>query len=65
MKLFVCALIRLWQWGIAPWLGPHCRYEVSCSELTRRAVLERGVLRGLAAGARRILTCHPWGGDGA
>lgn len=34
-----------------------CKHEVSCSEFTKRSILEKGVLRGGALGLKRILTC--------
>lgn len=59
MRNVVNALIRCYQWAVSPLLGGWCRYQPSCSEYTRRAVLVHGVIKGLAMGSWRILRCHP------
>lgn len=61
MRRCVAGLIRLYQLCLSPLLGQNCRFIPSCSEATRRAVLQEGILRGLRRGARQILRCHPWG----
>ena len=40
--------------------GGACRYEKSCSEYTKQAILERGTLKGVILGFRRVLSCNPW-----
>ncbi|MBN1912490.1 MAG: membrane protein insertion efficiency factor YidD [Pirellulales bacterium] len=61
----VIGLIRLYQRWISPMLGPHCRFEPTCSEYFILAVRKYGLVRGSARGVWRILRCHPWsrGGD--
>lgn len=59
----VVALIRAYQWAFS-WTPPRCRFYPSCSQYTLEAVQRRGVLRGLALGARRISRCHPWNPGG-
>jgi len=59
-KLFIFP-IRVYQATISPLLGPKCRHEPSCSEYTAQAIMEWGVLKGTALGAKRISKCHPWG----
>ncbi len=61
--IFVAA-IRLYQWFIAPLVGPACRYMPSCSEYAREAVVTHGPLAGAWLAVRRLLRCHPWGGEG-
>lgn len=56
-------LVRLYQWGISPLLGPRCRYWPSCSHYTVEALRVHGPLKGGSMAARRILRCHP-GADG-
>jgi putative membrane protein insertion efficiency factor len=57
-------LIRIYQWVISPWLGPKCRYTPTCSNYAIEALRKHGVFRGTWLAARRISSCHPWGGSG-
>jgi putative membrane protein insertion efficiency factor len=57
-------LIRCYQLGLSPLLGPACRYEPSCSQYALEAVERHGVVRGLWLGARRLGRCHPLGDHG-
>ena len=57
-------LIKAYQYGIRPMLGPRCRFFPSCSEYTADAISEYGVLRGSAMGATRLVKCHPWHAGG-
>lgn len=56
--------IRLYQWGISPYLGANCRYTPTCSHYMIEAIEEWGLVRGLSLGIKRIGRCHPWGGHG-
>ena len=58
------ALIRAYQLGISPWLGPACRFHPSCSEYARIAIERDGVWRGGLRALRRLGRCHPLGGGG-
>lgn len=40
--------------------GGTCRYEVSCSEYTKQAILSFGVQKGIGMGFKRILSCNRW-----
>lgn len=42
--------------------GKVCRFEPSCSEYTKGAILSDGLIRGVFLGMKQILRCHPWGG---
>ncbi|MEY4547305.1 MAG: hypothetical protein RL685_3500 [Pseudomonadota bacterium] len=57
-------LIRIYQWLLAPLLGPCCRFEPSCSRYTISCIERAGALRGLWWGLRRILRCHPFSAGG-
>lgn len=57
-------LIRAYQWIISPWLGANCRFEPSCSHYAETAIARFGVWRGSWLALRRVLRCHPWGGQG-
>ncbi|MEK7523715.1 MAG: membrane protein insertion efficiency factor YidD [Patescibacteria group bacterium] len=60
-------LIQLYQKTLSPDHGlfkvffPHgyCKFQPSCSEYTRLAILHRGVLVGCSKGVWRILRCNP------
>ena len=64
MKRLALGLIRFYQRSISPLLPPSCRYTPSCSEYTRIAIVEHGVIRGTWLGARRIARCHPFAKGG-
>ena len=57
--------IRFYQLAISPLLGSNkCRYQPTCSHYAIGAIREWGVFRGSWLAARRIASCHPWGGKG-
>lgn len=56
--------IRFYQLFISPFLGHHCRFQPTCSEYSKQAILKFGALRGGWLSLKRILRCHPWGGSG-
>jgi putative membrane protein insertion efficiency factor len=53
-------MVRGYQTLLRPLLPAACRFEPSCSEFTRQALLGHGLLRGFWLGARRIGRCHPF-----
>lgn len=54
-------LVRFYQIGISPYLGPKCRYTPTCSQYMMEAINEWGALKGTWLGVKRIGRCHPWG----
>lgn len=64
LSLFIKGLIRGYQLLISPWLPPSCRYYPSCSSYGIEAVERHGPWRGGWLTLRRLLRCHPWGGEG-
>ena len=52
-------LIRGYQLGISPLLGPQCRYRPTCSAYTYEAIKKYGPLKGSWLALKRILRCHP------
>lgn len=57
-------LVQAYRLLLSPVLGPACRFAPSCSEYAVDALRAHGALRGAWLAARRILRCHPWGGQG-
>ncbi|MFO7495408.1 MAG: membrane protein insertion efficiency factor YidD [Desulfobacterales bacterium] len=53
-------LIRLYQYGVSPILGPCCRFYPTCSDYTYQAIARYGLFQGGYLGLRRILRCHPF-----
>jgi putative membrane protein insertion efficiency factor len=65
--LFIALLsvpIKIYQWIISPALPKSCRYVPSCSEYALESLKIHGPIKGLIMGTKRILSCHPWGGQG-
>ena len=58
------AVARAWQKGPSRVLPPSCRYQPSCSAYAITAIQRYGALRGGWLALKRILRCHPWGGQG-
>ncbi|XEM48876.1 membrane protein insertion efficiency factor YidD [Agaribacterium sp. ZY112] len=65
LVLLPCLLIRIYQLFISPLLGPHCRFNPSCSSYALQALKTHGLFRGSFLSLNRIRKCHPWheGGD--
>jgi len=57
-RLFIL-LLRGYQLGISPLLGPRCRFYPSCSEYAVQALNRYGVLRGSWLTIKRLGRCHP------
>jgi uncharacterized protein len=64
LSLPLLALVWLYRTLISPLLGANCRFEPSCSEYARTALLRHGAFYGGYLMFRRILRCHPLGGSG-
>ena len=56
--------VRAYRLVLSPWVGHGCRYQPTCSVYALEALERHGALRGGWLAARRILSCHPWGGHG-
>jgi hypothetical protein len=56
--------IRVYQWAIAPWFPPACRYTPSCSQYAVEAIERHGAARGAVLALRRLLRCHPFAAGG-
>lgn len=51
--------IRFYQTRISPRTPPACRFQPTCSEYARLAILRYGGFKGVWLGACRIARCHP------
>ena len=58
------ALIRLYQLTWSPFVGRSCRFVPSCSNYGLEAIEKFGAIRGGYLTIRRLLRCHPLGGQG-
>jgi hypothetical protein len=59
-SLLLVFIVRMYQLGISPWLGPRCRFHPTCSQYFIESVTKYGSVRGSWRGIRRVLKCHPW-----
>ena len=57
-------LVRIYQVLISPLLPSTCRYQPTCSHYTIEALQKHGLFKGTWLAAKRIGSCHPWGGSG-
>ena len=56
--------IRFYRYFISPLFPPTCRFQPTCSKYAIIAIEELGVLHGLSVSIKRLLKCHPFGGQG-
>jgi len=59
MKAIPLALIRFYQRAVSPSLPPSCRFYPTCSHYAYEAIETRGLVRGVAMAAWRLLRCNP------
>lgn len=57
-------VVRVYQWTLRPFIGPHCRFEPSCSHYAVEALRRHGPVRGALMSAGRVLRCNPWHAGG-
>ena len=57
-------LIKGYKFLLSPLLGHSCRYLPTCSDYSIEALKELGLIKGFYKSVKRILSCHPWGGEG-
>jgi putative membrane protein insertion efficiency factor len=60
----VVAMHRAYKVLISPLFTGSCRFEPSCADYVRDAVITHGVVRGGWLGLRRLSRCLPLGGHG-
>jgi len=64
LKRILVGIIRLYQTGLSPILGRHCRFTPSCSQYMIDAINAKGIVRGVLKGIWRILRCNPFSRGG-
>ncbi|HEY7840278.1 MAG TPA: membrane protein insertion efficiency factor YidD [Gammaproteobacteria bacterium] len=64
MRYLILSLIDFYRRFVGPLLGPHCRFEPSCSAFAREAVERHGAARGSWLSLQRVLRCHPFAPGG-
>ena len=57
-------IIKAYQFFLSPILKANCRYLPSCSEYSIIAFKKYGLVKGFYYSLKRILKCHPFGGNG-
>ena len=57
-------LIKLYQWGISPFLPHACRFTPTCSQYALLALERHGVVKGVWITLKRLGKCHPWHAGG-
>lgn len=60
IKNLILTIIKFYQDGISPLLGPRCRFTPTCSAYAYEAIIEHGVIKGIYLGTKRILKCNPF-----
>lgn len=66
MRRFFYLTITYYQACVSPILkasfgtNRFCRFSPSCSQYTKEAILEVGVVKGVTMGLRRIIHCNPF-----
>lgn len=60
LKKIFLLLIRFYQVGISPFIGPRCRFQPTCSQYAIIAINRYGVGKGTYLAVRRLLKCHPF-----
>lgn len=67
LKRIAVKLIELYQKTLSPDHGMlkilfpfgACRYQPTCSEYSKQAIIKYGIWRGMFIAIKRIIRCHP------
>jgi len=60
----IIKIIKFYQYILSPYLGNNCRYLPTCSEYSIESLKKHGIIKGVYLSLKRILNCHPLGGEG-
>jgi uncharacterized protein len=63
-EILLLVPIYIYRGVISPIKPPSCRYTPTCSEYAIQAIKKHGPIKGFKLAAKRLLSCHPWGGSG-
>jgi putative membrane protein insertion efficiency factor len=64
MKRLAIGVVLAYQNLVSPFLSPSCRFQPTCSQYALDALRKYGFFQASWKITRRILRCHPWGGQG-
>ena len=64
MARLLLSVIRFYRRAVSPALPPSCRFTPTCSGYAEEAIRRHGAGRGGWLALRRVLRCHPFGGNG-
>ncbi len=53
-------ILRVYKLCVSPLLGPHCRFEPTCSSFAIDAIKTYGIGKGIFLSLNRLRKCHPW-----
>ena len=56
--------LKGYQRIVSPLLPGSCRFTPTCSQYGIDAITKYGFLKGGFLTTKRLLSCHPWGGNG-
>ncbi len=64
MRFLGVALVHAYRYSLGLLFPRSCKYHPSCSQYAIDALRAKGLLRGSALAAWRILRCNPWSHGG-
>ena len=64
LAYFFSLPVRAYRLLFSPWVGRSCRFDPTCSAYSLEALKKHGAIKGACLTLRRIMQCHPWGGQG-
>ena len=64
MRWLLIQLVILYRATLGQFMGGHCRFQPTCSQYAIDAINKYGAIRGSFRAIKRIVRCHPFGGEG-
>jgi putative membrane protein insertion efficiency factor len=64
MRWSLIQLVLLYRATFGQFMGGQCRFQPTCSQYAIDAINKYGAIRGSWRAIKRIVRCHPWGGEG-